>query len=1354
MCGSLLWSANKDVKTTSRLNCVLALSFLAVIWAPASLYASPASLNLAAASAQYVSVPASASLTSRPVTFEAWVNPGIATCNTILSRGDGGNGATTDYILQVGYNGSTCGVMNIGFFGAGAWDSSASLIPLNTWTHVAVTYDGTNKMFYINGVLDKTAARVGSLYQSGSVMYLGRQGTACNCNFFQGQLAEVRVWSTVRTASQISADMNPSFTGPQPGLVAYYHLNEGNGTTANDASGNGHTGTLMNSAGWANTAPPALGTASVLEGPATGTDTVQLTDPVAWTATANVSWLYLSPANQSGAGSANVVFAFDTNTGAARTGTLTIAGQTLTVTQAGSNYVAAPGVTTLVSLGLNFPQGIAVDGAGNVYIADTDNHMIEEWVAASNSVITLVSSGLWYPSGVAVDGAGNVYIADTGNDAVKEWVAASHAVITLDSSSGFNGPEGVAVDGAGNVYFVNDYEIKEWVAASQTINTLVYAGPYHPRAVAVDGAGNVYFTDAYDFDYSDPGYSTIEEWMAASHTVNVLVPSVLNRPQGVAVDGAGNVYIADTYNHATKKWVAANHTVIPQVSSGTNYPVGVAVDGAGNLYIVDSYSSAIKELPHAFLDPTPKFKSAAAASDTLPMVLPATVNLLAPFAPTSDQSWLTIAGVTNGVVSFSLATNNGYGRIAHITLLGQSISITQSGVPNSGVLGATNFVEGPAAGTDGVSLSSPLSPWTATANTSWLHLSAANQSGTNSATVVFTFDANPGPTRTGTLTIAGQTLTAIQAGATYVAANVTNVYVDPTPKFESAAAGSDVLPPVVPATQNLTGPFAPTSDQSWLTITGVTNGVVSFSFPTNNAKGRTGIITLLGQAVLITQAAISLGSTNRLEGPSAGTDTVVLASFSIPWTATNNASWLHLSAANQSGTGSTNVVFTFDANTGATRTGTLTIAGLPLTVTQAGSNYVPATMPVTALVSSGLSLPSGVAVDGTGNVYIADPYYNAIKEWVAASNTVITLASSGLNQPAGVALDGSGNVYIADLYNNAIKEWSATNHTVTTLVSSGLSGPFAVAVDGSGNVYIADTYNNAIKQWVTPSHAVITMASSGLSGPYGVAVDGAGNFYVGDLYNNAIQQCITGSHTVVPLVSSGLNEPIGVAVDGAGNVYFADSYNQAIKEWVAASRTVITLVSSGLNYPEGVAVDGAGNVYIADTYNSAIKELPRAFVDPTAKVESAAAGSDVLPMVLPVTENLLAPFAPTSDQPWLTITGATNGVVSFAFTANTGAVRTAHITLLGQSIAVTQAVIVQGVPMKLVNAQILANGTFQFAFTNVPGASFTILSTTNASLPLNLWTPLGAPVENPPGQYLFTGTPATNSRLFYMLRSP
>src|SRR5580693_5252719 len=168
-------------------------------------------------------------------------------------------------------------------------------------------------------------------------------------------------------------------------------------------------------------------------------------------------------------------------------------------------------------------------------------------------------------------------------------------------------------------------------------------------------------------------------------------------------------------------------------------------------------------------------------------------------------------------------------------------------------------------------------------------------------------------------------------------------------------------------------------------------------------------------ATALRATVYGLGATTLLIGPAAGNGSVALAvaPARAAWTATANATWLHLNAGNRSGTGSTNVVFRYDANTGTTRSGTLTIAGLMLTVGQAGSTYVPA-QPLTTLVNSGLSFPSDVAVDGVGNVYIADSGNHAIKKWIATDTSVVTLVSSGMNGPSGVAVDGVGNIYIAD----------------------------------------------------------------------------------------------------------------------------------------------------------------------------------------------------------------------------------------------------------------------------------------------------------------------------------------------------
>jgi sugar lactone lactonase YvrE len=453
-----------------------------------------------------------------------------------------------------------------------------------------------------------------------------------------------------------------------------------------------------------------------------------------------------------------------------------------------------------------------------------------------------------------------------------------------------------------------------------------------------------------------------------------------------------------------------------------------------------------------------------------------------------------------------------------------------------------------------------------------------------------------------------------------------------------------------------------------------------------------------------------LGTTNLLVGADAGTNSVVLAAApQAAWQATSNAAWLHLGATFQSGIGSTNVVFTYELNPGLTRTGTLTIAGLTLTVTQAGSSYVLAPAPVTTLVGSGLNQPYGVAVDGAGNVYMADYGNNALKKWAAADGTITTLVGSGLNQPFGVAVDGAGNVYIAEAFtNNVIKKWAAADRTTTTLVGSGLNQPFGVAVDGAGNVYIAETGNNAIKEWVAVSHTVTT------------------------------------------LVSSGLNDPYGVAVDGAGNVYIADAYNNAIKKWVAAEGTITTLVD-GLYCPLGVAVDRAGNVYIADTWHNAIKELPRAFVDPTPRLVACGAGADGLPPVLPVTANLSGPFAPGSDQPWLTITGVTNGIVSLAFTANTGSVsRTANLSLLGQSVTVTQ---VGSAWPSFTSAVMSGPNAFSLTFSGSQAQGYTVLMSTNLTVPMPSWVPLTNGVFGS-GPVQFTDSSATNGERFYRISVP
>jgi sugar lactone lactonase YvrE len=1014
---------------------------------------------------------------------------------------------------------------------------------------------------------------------------------------------------------------------------------------------------------------PGLGTNTLFVGSAAGKSSVELPYNGAWTTLANDSFLHIAAGSTSGTGSALIVFSYDAFTGTgSRTGTLTIAGLTVTVTQVGTSYIGPFGpapLITLASSGLNGPYGVAVDGSGNVYIADSQNSVIREWNASTQLMTTLVSSGLNDPSGVAVDNSGNVYIADTVNNAIKEWSASTQQVTTL-VSSGLNGPSSVAVDGSGNVYIADTLNgaIKEWSASTQQVTALVSSGLFLPFGVAVDGSGNVYIADTFN--------NAIREWSVSTQQVTTLVSSGLKSPRGVAVEGSGNVYIADTLNGAIEEWSASTQQVTTLAPSGLNEPYGVAVDASGNVYIADTFNNAIKEIPYAFVGPASLTEPASAGTDSLLPVLPSTAPVTGVFAPTSDSSWLTIGTVANGVVSFSFAANMQTSRMAHIALLGQQISVTQDSLTDQTI-------------TFGALANQPL-------GTAPFTVSASASSG---------LPVSFGTTAPAVCTVSGMIVTLVSEGTcTIWATQVGNVdYLPATSVSESfeVTQGSTAVPSVsslTPASAVLGGTaFTLTVNGTGFVAGAVAewNGVaLSTNFVSATRLTASVAATLIASAGIATVTVVNpggavasgvafpiwpgLGTNAVLVGSVAGTSSVVVP-YPGAWIATANGSFLHIPSGSASGTDSAVVVFTYDAFTGTgIRTGTLTIAGLTVTVTQAGMNYIGPIRsgPPMTLASSALDSPYSVAVDGLGNVYIADTLDNAIKEWSGSTQQVTTLVSSGLNGPSGVAVDGSGSVYIADSVNNAIKEWNASTQQVTTLVSSGLNGPSGVAVDGSGNVYIADSVNNAIKEWNASTQQVTTLVSSGLSRPSGVAVDGGGNVYIADTFNNAIKEWSASTQQVTTLVSSGMNSPRGVAVDGSGNVYIADTFEFAIKEWSASTQQVTSLVSSGLDGPSGVAVDGTGNVYFADTFNDAIKEIPYAFVGPASLTEPASAGTDSLLPVLPSTAPLAGVYAPTSDSSWLTIGTVANGVVSFSFAANMQTSRIAHVALLGQQISVTQ----------------------------------------------------------------------------------
>jgi sugar lactone lactonase YvrE len=343
-------------------------------------------------------------------------------------------------------------------------------------------------------------------------------------------------------------------------------------------------------------------------------------------------------------------------------------------------------------------------------------------------------------------------------------------------------------------------------------------------------------------------------------------------------------------------------------------------------------------------------------------------------------------------------------------------------------------------------------------------------------------------------------------------------------------------------------------------------------------------------------------------------------------------------------------------------------------------------------VQAQLNTPTGIALDATGDVYIADSLNNVVR-MVNLAGIISTVAGNGvpgysgdgggatavdptftgmLTNPLGIAVDKQGNLYIADNGNHAIRRVTTDGNINTfagnQVYSFGYSGdgaaatsaqldfPTDVAIDSTGNLYIAD-YGNFVVRQVTTDGNIHTYAgndvnsfagdgaaatSASLFQPYGVAVDSSGNLYITEYGDGRVRKVASGSNgaggkisTIAgngsfgfagdggSATSAQLNTPRGLCVDSSGNVYIADWANNRVRK--ISGSNISTVAGNGvLSYsgdggsalqaqlyaPGAVAVDSAGNIYIADTGNHVVRQVTKGVVSTFAGTGTAGFAGD------------------------------------------------------------------------------------------------------------------------------------------------
>jgi sugar lactone lactonase YvrE len=875
-----------------------------------------------------------------------------------------------------------------------------------------------------------------------------------------------------------------------------------------------------------------------------------------------------------------------------------------------------------LSATLSAPNALAVDSAGNVYIADLSNALIREWNPRTNNIQTIAGVPPTKCTGTACT------IINSG---------CSDGVAAYGNRVGSR-IQGMVVDGFGNVYF-SDYNYQGvWViyrGGDQVANFIALVDSGTVSSASAVQPGYIYHI-AGTATPTSSGCSPSQSTPKANEDQVIATSAKFHDPLQMGIDAAGNLYVQDYANYVVRvintqattqtffgvtvkpgyiaavigcnaTWTkACTSTSLPWGSSTTlvsyNGLAGMTTDQYGNVYQINTkgtngsiYAGVAYAGGSALANLLSLEKETAVAGGWYEVINSVSSTYATGYLNGNSSSGTVAlepavpADFANDIVlrPSSIAVDP----LGNIYMMDYHWQTTYRVDVNSKMAmrilpGLLNSSQVAPAGTNASPATCPSPAGATTSDAYGDGCSVQHAKVNNGGTGYITFDS---------------------AG---------NLYMSDT--------GNNIVRKISLGTQ-----FATTTVGSTLTQT-LQMHFDQSNLPTaNNATA----FKILGAAADFTISSVSCANYTIRDS---SIECYVAVAFKPQAVGTRTAT---LQATAASGT------YTFALNG---------VGGGPQIAIDGGA---PATLQVT-----GLGAVTNVAIDTQGNIYAADPTNNVITVTPAGGGKTATIGS-GFLSPKGVAVDAAGNVYVADTGNDRVVKIAAVTGTETVLSSdlnsgTGLNAPQGIAVDATGNVYVADTGNKRIVE-ISPFGELEPVPMLDYNGaqtfvsPVGIALDTAGNIYVADSGNGngIIKIAASGGDLQVPsgnsavpspasLIRAALSEPTGVAVDAAGNLYVSDAGLNTVQEQPSGAgplSSAVTLGFTGLSSPGGLALDASGNVYVADTGNTRIEYVNRTQVP--VNFGTVAIGQPTSTVVLDVTNIGTSSLSPTS--PFATLTGAT-----------------------------------------------------------------------------------------------------------------